>query len=305
MGSRRHHKSLVLAWAVALPGLTGCAAVTQYRVKTSQPWPDEWISGARVPYERVILLTGETVAWHRKASWRTVQADVARQLAKRRDLYGFIRTGVAQPLGGLGPSAGLHYLEVKVGPCFFDFQRPPPRVTLDYNNKPFAEAMADLMERAGRSYVISPDLAGRPAITARLVDLDWREAAVRLMLECDVFIEPVWYNPISLRSYEYAAQSEFVAAVRGAIDAIKSPAPDAPLTVVSWQMWMTLNRAYQLRYDAALRARPTTQQLGPPPGTAILHADLGIAKKQILYALPHQLKHSSLTPTTSPEGVRP
>jgi len=295
----------MLACLAAMPGLLGCAGAASYRVKTSQPWPDEWVSGARVPYERIVQLAGKTVEWHRKANWQALETEASGLLAGRRDLYGFVRSGVAQPLSGMEASKGVRYLEVKVAPCFFDFDRPPPRVTLDYQDKALDEVTADLMKRVGRSYLISPTLSGRRVITAHLVDLDWREAAVRVMLEADVFVEPVWFNPISLRSYEYAGQAEFVAAVRQAIDHMKNPAPQAPLTIVPWERWVLNNRAYQLRYHAWLRSVPTTRQLGPPSGTAILSADLAIARKQILYALPHQLHRPSTQPTPAPSPGRP
>ncbi len=295
----------MLACVAVMPGLLGCTGAASYRVKTSQPWPDEWVSGARVPYERIVQLTAKTVEWHRKANWRALEAEASGLLAGRRDLYGFVRSGVARPLSGMDPSKGGRYLEVKVAPCFFDFDGPPPRITLDYQDKALHGVMSDLMKRVGRSYLISPALSGRPTITAHLVDLDWREAAVRVMLEADVFVEPVWFNPVSLRSYEYASQAEFIAAVRQAIDHMKNPSPRAPLTVVPWETWVLNNRAYQLRYHAWLRSAPTTRPLGPPPGTAILSADLAIAKKQILYALPHQLNWPSTQPAPSPSAGRP
>lgn len=273
------------------PGLLmacGCALGTQFRVKTSQPWPDEWISGARVPYTRLIQLDESTVAWHSKANWQGIETNVVDMLKKRRDLYGFVRSGRAESLAAEG-SPGLHYLEVKVGPCFFDFDRPPPTVTVDYQKRPLQEVIADLMNRVGRSYVISPQVSERQAITAHLVGLDWRQATVQIMLEADVFVEPVWYNPVSLRSYEYTSQAAFLDAIRDVMASMMSPSTRSPLTIVPWAQWVRNNAAYQLRYDAALRARPTSQQLGPPPGTAILSSDLAIAKKQILYALPYQL----------------
>jgi hypothetical protein len=268
--------------------LPGCIVSTQYRVKASQPWPDEWVSGARVPYTRLVQLDQKTVEWHRKANWGTLESQITSMLSQRRDLYGFVRGGRAEsPTDDASP--GLRYLEVKVGPCFFDFERDPPAVTLNYENTPFKEVVADLMKRAGRSYVISPRVSKKPAITGHLVDLDWREAAVRIMLEADVFVEPVWYNPVALRSYEYTTQGEFVAAVRQLMETMGSTSPGAPLTIVPWAQWVKNNVAYQLRYDAALRARPTSQQFGPPPGTAILSSDLAVAKKQVLYALPYQI----------------
>ncbi|MBN1344561.1 MAG: hypothetical protein JXQ73_17860 [Phycisphaerae bacterium] len=287
---------------IGLVGLTGCAGGSQYRVKTSQPWPDEWISGVRAPYERIVQLTGKTVAWHRKANWQGIEVQIVQMLRRRPDLYGFVRTGVGQSLEGLDQSTGLRYLEVKVGPCFFDFATQPPKVTIDYKNKPFKEAMADLMGRVQRSYLLSPAVADRPPITAHLINLDWREAAVRLLLDADVFVEPVWYNPISLRSFEYEDQNELMSAVRSVMDGMRNPTPEAPLTIVPWEQWVLNNRAYQLRYDASLRARPTTQQLGPPPGTAILSSDLAIAKKQVLYGLPHQLHRPEVRPSTQPSN---
>jgi len=293
-------------WIAALTGPSGCAVDVAYRIKMSQPWPDEWASGPRIPYDRITQLTSETVEWHRKANWTAVAGDVTRLLIPRRDLYGFTRTGVARPVEGAGSSEGLSYLEVKIGPCFFDLSKPPPRVTLHYQDEPFSQAMADLMGRVGRSYLISPDVADRRPITAHLVDLDWREAAVRVMLEANVFVEPVWYNPVSLRSYEYPSQADFLAAVRQAIDNMRNPSPDAPLTIVPWEQWVRNNRAYQMRYDAELRSRTSATVFGPPPGTAILSSDLAIAKKQILYALPHQLKSPAPGATTSlPVGDRP
>jgi hypothetical protein len=276
----------------------------QYRVKTSQPWPDEWASGPRIPYDRVVQLTASTIEWHRKASWNAVNTEVTRLMMPRRDLYGFTRTGVAQPTaGGAGQleSGSLQYLEVKAGPCFFDLVRAP-RVTLDYQDKPFSQAMSDLMGRIGRSYLISPDVADRRSVTAHLADLDWREAVVRVLLEANVFVEPIWYNPVSIRSYEYGTQAEFLAAVKQAIENLRNPAPDIPLTIVPWEQWVRHNRAYQLRYDAELRARVTSQPFGPPPGTAILSSELAIAKKQIIYALPYQLKWSAAAGTTGPAG---
>jgi hypothetical protein len=47
------------------------------------------------------------------------------------------------------------------------------------------------------------------------------------------------------------------------------------------------------------------QQFGPPPGTAILSSDLAIAKKQILYALPLQLKLLPSATGPAPAGSRP
>ena len=273
-----------------LAAVGGCSSGVQFRIKTSQPWPDEWVSGARVPYERTVQLTPKTVAWHRKADGSAIEAEITRELTGRPGLYGFVRRGIAQPLGAMDLSKGLPYVEVKIAPCFFDFGKPPPKVTLHYERKTFSEAIADLMKRAGRSYLISPALADTPPITAHLTQLDWREAAVRIMLEVNVFIEPVWYNPISLRSYEYESQAEFQSAVRRAMDAMKNPTPGAALTVVPWDQWVAHNRAYQLRYVGTLRNRATSQRFGPPPGTAVLNSDLAIAKKQILYALPHQLK---------------
>ncbi len=298
-GFRLHRDWRTLVGLGLLAGLSGCTSTIQYRVKTSQPWPDEWVSGARVPYERSVELTDKTVAWHRKASWSSVRSQITGLLSMRRDLYGFVRSGVAQPLTGLDPSARLHYLEVKAGPCLFDFKDPPPTVTLDYKDAPLPRVIADLMKRVGRSYLISPELKDRPGITAHLVDLDWREAAVRLMLDVGVFVEPVWYNPVSLRSYEYDTQAEFIAAVRQALDNMRNPAPEAPLTIVPWEQWVRHNQAYQIGFDMALRSRPTTQRFGPPPGTAMLSADLALAKKQILYALPYQLNRPVKGTTTS------
>jgi hypothetical protein len=285
--------------------LSGCAFDVQYRVKTSQPWPDEWASGPRVPYDRIVQLTGPTVDWHRKAKWDVIAADITRLLIPRPDLYGFTRTGVAQRQGDGSSSEALPYLEVKIGPCFFDLSKPPPKVTVHYQETPFSQAMSDLMGRVGRSYLISPDVADRRPITAHLTDLDWRETVVRVMLEANVFVEPVWYNPVSLRSYEYGSQSEFITAVRQAIDNMRSPEPEAPLTIVPWEQWVRHNQAYQLRYDADLRSRMVGQQFGPPPGTAILSSDLAIAKKQILYALPFQLKLLPSTTGPASAGNRP
>ncbi len=268
----------------------GCAAGDRFRVKASQPWPDEWVSGVRTPYERLIHVSVKTVEWHRKLRTASLEGRLVAMLAERHDLYGFVRTGVAQPQNPSDLVKGMRYIEIKIAPSFFEFRKTPPKVTLDYEAKPFKEVMADLMGRVGRSYLISPELDDQPKITAHLVGLDWREAAVRLMLDCDVFVEPVWYNPVSLRSYEYVSQRDFLAAVRRVIESLDNPAPETPLTIVPWEQWVENNRAYQLRFDASLRARPTTQQYGPPPGTAILSSDLAIAKKQILYALPYQIR---------------
>jgi hypothetical protein len=282
-----------LSWA-----LTGCNVAGQYRVKTSQPWPDEWVSGARVPYERLVQLTSKTVEWHRKANWTALEGQVVKLLAQRRDVYGFVRTGSAQAADSFeAQRPAVRYLEVKFGPCFFDFEKPPPKVTLDYKSKPFADTISDLMARAHRSFLISPLVAKRPPITAHLANLDWREAAVRVMLDADVFVEPVWYNPVSLRSYEYESEATFMAALTQVIEAMKNPAPEAPVTVVPWEDWVRNNQAYQLRQNALLRSAPTTRQLGPPSGTAILSSDLGIAKKQILYALPYQLNRPPMMPS--------
>jgi len=283
-------------------GWGGCALEGQYRVKTCQPWPDEWASGPRIPYDRMILFTAPTVEWHRKANWTSISTEITRMLLPRRDLYGFSRTGVAQPMTAGANEQALYYFEVKVGPCFFDFAQQPPRVAIDYQDKPFALAMADLMQRANRSYLISSDVGERKTVTARMTDVDWREAAVRVMLDANVFVEPVWYNPVSVRSYEYASQAEFLAAVRQAVDNMKNPTPDGPLTIVPWDQWVRHNRAYQVHYDLDLRSRSAVQQFGPPPGTAILSSDLAIAKKQVLYALPHQLKAQEYTTTAPAAG---
>jgi len=296
----------VIGWMLVVSVFSGCAFDAQYRVKTSQPWPDEWASGPRIPYDRVVQLTAPTVEWHRKANWSSIGNEIARLLASRRDLYGFTRTGVAQAtssMTGQQEAASLQYLEVKVGPCFFDFTRPPPRVSIDYENKPFSQAMADLMGRAGRNYLISPDLADRRPITAHLANVDWREAAVRVMLDANVFVEPVWYNPVSLRSYEYGSQPEFLAAVKQAIENMRNPSAEMPLTIVPWDQWVGHNRAYQIRYDLGLRSQSTSQPLGPPAGAAILSSDLAIAKKQIIYALPFQLKLTMPTTNVSSPGV--
>ncbi len=279
-----------LAFLIVLPPLLGgCGSSSAFRVKTSQPWPDEWVRGTGVPYERLVRFASETVTWHQKANWERLEGQIVALLARRHDLYGFVRYGMAQPQGGNDPTKGLRYLEVKVAPCFFHLEEPAPRVTLDYKKKPFVGAVADLMRRVDRGYVISPNVGDRAPITARLADLDWREATTRIFLDSDVFVEPVWFNPVSLRSYEYATRSEFLEAVRQALRSMRDPAPEAPLTIVPWREWVEGNRAYQLRFHATLQAQPTTQRLGPPSGTALLSSDLAIAKKQILYALPHQI----------------
>lgn len=292
----------VMSFGLCVSGLVvtttvgiGCAGGDRFRVKAGQPWPDEWVSGIRTPYERLIQVSNKTVDWHRKLRTTSLEGRLVAMLAERADLYGFVRTGVAQPQGATDLVKGLRYIEIKIAPCFFVFRELPPKVSLKVDDKPFKQVMADLMGRVDRSYLISPDLADKPKITARLMNLDWREAAVRLMLDCDVFVEPVWYNPVSLRSYEYESQRDFLGAVRRVIDSLRNPTPDTPLTIVPWNQWVANNRAYQLRFDAALRARPTTQQYGPPPGTAILSSDLAIAKKQILYALPYQIRLQAQT----------
>ncbi len=64
----------ILAASVAVGG---CSSGVQFRIKTSQPWPDEWISGARVPYERTVQLTPKTVGWHRKADGSAIETEMS------------------------------------------------------------------------------------------------------------------------------------------------------------------------------------------------------------------------------------
>jgi hypothetical protein len=279
-----------LVMVVVAAGLWGgCGPAYRYEVKTDLPWPDEWV-GPRVPFDPTVLLASETLRWHREAPMGQVAEQVRSMLKDRADLYCFVRQMVAQPVPATRSAKSVPYLEVKIAARFFGPLHQPGRMDLRYEQEPLTDVLGELAARIGRGYLLSPQVAPGDGVTGQLSQVDPREAMARVLLDRDLFVEPVWYNPVTLRSYEYRSQASFLAAVTDATAILANPDPQAPLSVVPLEQWAQANAAYQRAFRAELRQARGTGPLGSMPATELLSTQGPMVKKQILYALAAQLR---------------
>lgn len=275
---------------VGLAVCAGCAQTHRYQVRAGLPWPDEWVSGSRIPFDRTVLLPTKTVRWHRQADWDRLIAQIEALRQERGDLYVFTRRMVATVPHERRSARNMPYLEVKVGAKFFGPLVRPGKISVVYDNADFREVLGELTERIGRGYLLGPTVKDVAAVTAELRDVDPREALVRILIDRDLFVEPIWFNPVTVRSFEYRSQRRFLQAVREVTAMLSNPDPQVPLSVVPLEQWVRSNAGYQRRFRAELAANRLVRELGPLPGTELLGDDVEMAKKQILYALARQLR---------------
>jgi len=267
----------------------GCAEAHRYTVKTDLPWPDEWAAGPRVPFDREVLLSSETVRWHRRVQMPRLARKIRMAVGRRADLYCFVRNMSAKREAAGRSGKGLAYLEVKIATRFFGPLKEPKRITAKYENRQFSQVIGELAGYIGRGYLLAPSVNSPAAVTADLKDIDPREALTRVLLDRNLFVEPIWYNPVILRSYEYPSSGKFLEAIKDLTAILSHPDPESPLSVVGLDQWARNNARYQLRFRAELKQARAAEHLGPLSDTELLSSDAEVVKKQILYTLAAQL----------------
>jgi hypothetical protein len=275
----------VLAATAALSG--GCMQVQPYLGKTDLPWPDEWSSGSSIPFDRAVLLSAHTVRRHRKAQMVQRPRKIRSAVTRRLDLYCFAREmrASSEPRG-----RPLPYLEVKIAARFFGPLKIESRSTIEYDGAEFGEVIGRLAGHVGRGFLLSPSVGLVVSVTAVLADVDLREVLVRILLDRNLFIDPIWHNPVTLRSYDYSSQEMFLDAVGHVTAILANPDPHAPLSEVSLADWAASNAGHQLQFRTELEQTRSAGRLGPLPGTGLLSTGLEVVKKQVLYALAAQLR---------------
>lgn len=238
----RNSKPFVAA-VFLLPFFFGCGDSRFYRIPVNTPWPDEWASGPRLPAEAELALADKTIKWHLQIEPERLTREVDDMLNLMPAVRHFTRLDFARPRKNRNRRL-IPVVEVKIDAVLLPASSMSTPVSIEWTEEPFGERLAELAGRFGREIVISDEFSEAipETVSATFGTVDPRLAFARLLLEHDLFFEPVVWAPRQIRSYEYVSRADFLAAVRKAADEVEALVPsDDPLRILPFARWLANN----------------------------------------------------------------
>ena len=261
---------LVSAWAVA-----GCADARYYKIPANQPWPDEWVAGLRNPGFRELALSARTIQWHRRMDPLVLAAHVDGLLRNRPALYYYRRIDYAPNVRRENDEArSIPVVEVKLNATFLAMAKPPP-MTAEWSDRPFTEVLQELSQTLNKTIHLAEGVSTSATINRYVRNKDPRCVLAELLLDHDLFFEPVLTAVHDIRSFEYQSEAMFLGALRKAASDIEAAYPNGGLlTIVKFEDWLRENRGPRRviwQVDEQGEPRPVSLNLSPDPSEAKFH----------------------------------
>jgi hypothetical protein len=153
-----------------------------------------------------------------------------------------VRSGVAVPENDLEDAArAISYVEARV--ISVPYPVGGPRAAMRWEPPP--DSLSDGVERCAEAMgvlVLWDRGASGARAPARLPSaLPAGEALALMVLDAELYVEPVLLGAAVLRSYEHVSEQEFVAAVEAEMQRVESLRPAGPFTVIPLGEWCARN----------------------------------------------------------------
>jgi len=271
----RSNSTWVLAWlSLAVTG--GCADARFYKIPANQPWPDEWVAGERNPAYRKLALSPKTIEWHQQIDPLALASRVDDMLRNRPPVYYYQRVDYAPQLRNEeDESRSLPIVEVKLDATFLAMPKPPALLTVEWVERPFAEVLSELSSALGKTIEVADGVTVPTMVTRYVREEDPRRVLAELLLDHDLFFEPVVSAAQEIRSFEFRSEVMFLGALRKAANDIEAAYPNGgPLTVVNFSDWLRENRGVRRviwQIDEKGEPQPVSLNLSNDPEQAKIH----------------------------------
>jgi hypothetical protein len=266
---------MAIGIAVACPLATGCADARYYKMPIHQPWPDERAASLKNPAFQEIALSAKTIQWHRRMNPLLVAAHIDQMLRKKPTIQYYRRIEYLPNLRRQNDDErALPVIEVKLDATFLAMPKPSP-LTVQWSEQPFNIALRQLSEILDKQIVFADGIPPQPPVNRYVRGEDPRMVLAEILLDRDLFFEPVLGAPQEIRSFEYQSEADFAAQIRRTANRIESAYPkNGPLTIVKFDDWLRENRGAPRviwQIDDEGEPEPVILNLSPDPNKAKIH----------------------------------
>lgn len=273
--------------------IAGCGEQGEYRIRLGTPWLDEYAFGKAARIPETTLLAPPTVAWHVRMDPHELTEQVLQRAAGRPHVYAFARRGLADRAGGTGPER-MWFVEARLGFAYF------PRSACEPFDGTLEGSLREVVNALGRpsGMRIEFDAAvdADSQLRREVHGLDPREAIVRLLADRGLFAREWEFQPLTLRSFEYASASSFLETVAAVADAVEKRGGDNQVTIVPFEAWHRRARAAQRELLAGLeKSLKGRRRFGkflttvPLPTPTLLSENPDVARRQAVFAASAQI----------------
>jgi hypothetical protein len=187
---------MAIGIAVACPLATGCADARYYKMPIHQPWPDERAASLKNPAFQEIALSAKTIQWHRRMNPLLVAAHIDQMLRKKPTIQYYRRIEYLPNLRRQNDDErALPVIEVKLDATFLAMPKPSP-LTVQWSEQPFNIALRQLSEILDKQIVFADGIPPQPPVNRYVRGEDPRMVLAEILLDRDLFFEPVLGAPI-------------------------------------------------------------------------------------------------------------
>ena len=220
-----------------LIAVNGCGPPV-YRIRTTVPWPDEWLAGPRRPDRIDLPLNLDTVNWHKRTASRSVRARVDRIAASYPNALIMSRKGFGDLRGKTGDRLNaLSFVEVRVTGWPLPYSRESRRFNWNIEGVSLEQVLQQFSIGLGEELILSGEVDGAMPISFHAKELGASLALAGMLLENDLYLAPACLGTSVLRSYEYKSQNAFLRAVQKRAAAASSARPKGPYEVMNLERW--------------------------------------------------------------------
>ncbi|MCK6455197.1 MAG: hypothetical protein L6Q92_01505 [Phycisphaerae bacterium] len=297
-GSCRTHLGCALARLgfVALLALTcgACGEQVDYRIRISEPWPDDYAIARPRVQDLDAVLSPPIVQWHASLDPHQLFDEVLARSSGRRNVYVTARRALAKRTGGGEGPARIWVVEARIGRRYVTRSTPRP-VDLSFDGT-LREAIARFSEHLRTPITVGRQVNADVSVRIRASRSDLRQELAMLLARNDLFIREWVFLPVTLRSYEYPDRESFLQAAASVADAIDALPTASRLTVIPFSEWQQRCTAAQATLLSKLAEQSKARRrLGrfvaakALPTPTPLATDREIAQRQAAFAVAAQV----------------
>jgi len=252
---------------ILLMAVNGCGPPV-YRIRTTVPWPDEWLVGPRRPDRFDMPLNLDTVNWHKRTASRSVRARVDKIAASYPNALIMSREGFGDLRGKTGDRLNaLSFVEVRVTGWPLPYSKESRRFNWDIEGVSLDQVLKQFSIGLGEELVLDSEVDGAMPISFQAEERGASLALAGMLLQNDLFLAPACLGTSVLRSYEYKSQNAFLRAVQKRAAAASSTRPKGPYVVMNLEHWTELHEQQLARLhlwedarSSAMRKRRSDQR---------------------------------------------